>query len=215
MSGEGGVVSLSKRQEGPTSSFTLFCGVVNSCVFDVSICSHCMLLYFESVSCFLLNFCSNYSLFEWSGCALWRLFVSVFTPFRPTLTSVRRFCNCSGKTQKGFLSLIQKTSEACKFDAQVRPCPSKKKCVVCLSLSFFTRRRGLTFTSAHVLVRAPIDGPGSQLTLPLATLPQHVCRRRDTGLSPLVSNSHAPPSPNASHPVPGAFHSCFTPRQAA
>ena len=29
---------------------------------------------------------------------------------------------------------------------------------------FYTRDRGLTFTSAHILVRAPVDGPGSQPT---------------------------------------------------
>ena len=57
---------------------------------------------------------------------------------------------------------------------------------------------GLTFTSAHILVRALVDGPGSQPTdtmvhikcvvrAPVAmvavSLP-HVCHRRETGLSP-------------------------------
>ena len=57
---------------------------------------------------------------------------------------------------------------------------------------------GLTFTSAHILVRALVDGPGSKPTdtmdhikcvvrAPVAmvavSLP-HVCHRRETGLSP-------------------------------
>ena len=38
----------------------------------------------------------------------------------------------------------------------------EQECVVCLSLSCCHKGRGLTFTSAHVLVRAPFDGPSSQ-----------------------------------------------------
>ena len=64
-------------------------------------------------------------------------------------------------------------------------------CVLVLSLPccLFTKCRGLTFTSARVLVRAPIDGPGSQpidvqdrtlrvvraLMPTLAAQPPHVC----------------------------------------
>ena len=65
---------------------------------------------------------------------------------------------------------------------------------------FCTRDRGLTFTSAHVLVRADVDGPSSQptdeedhiscvsraLVPALTVLPPHVCRRQETGPSPLV-----------------------------
>ena len=54
-----------------------------------------------------------------------------------------------------------------------------------------TRSRNLTLTSAHVLVRAPMDGPGPQptgaghaLVPTLPVHPTHVCHRQETGLSP-------------------------------
>ena len=65
---------------------------------------------------------------------------------------------------------------------------------------FYTWDRGLTFTSARVLVRAPVDGPGSQptdaedhtscvsraLVPTLTVLPPLVWRRQETRLSPVV-----------------------------
>ena len=73
-------------------------------------------------------------------------------------------------------------------------------CVLVLSLSccLFTEGRGLTFTSARVLVRAPIDGPGSQpidvqdrtlrvvraLMPSFAAQPSHVCHgQKDWAIS--------------------------------
>ena len=64
----------------------------------------------------------------------------------------------------------------------------------------FTTGRGLTLTSARVLVRAHVDGPRSQptdaldhtsrvsraLVPTLSVLPPHVCHRQETGLSPLA-----------------------------
>ena len=91
-----------------------------------------------------------------------------------------------------------------------------------LCLSVFTRGRGLTFTSAHVLVRALVDGPSFPPTdkvdctpmrscalMPtLAVRPPHVChRQRDWAVS---IGSHmqldmdifkAPPRPGAPSPV--------------
>ena len=65
---------------------------------------------------------------------------------------------------------------------------------------FYTRDRGLTFTSARVLVRAHVDGPGSHptdaedhtscvsraLVPTLTVLPPHVWRSQETRLSPVV-----------------------------
>ena len=70
----------------------------------------------------------------------------------------------------------------------------------CMSLFTFTRGRGLTLTSAGVLVRALIDGPGLQptdtvdltkcavraLVPTVAVRRPHVYHRQETGQSPLA-----------------------------
>ena len=60
---------------------------------------------------------------------------------------VRFFC-------VGSSMFVQKHSQSCKFGAKI----------VLLSLFRFHKGRGLTLTSAHVLVRAHVDGPGAQPT---------------------------------------------------
>ena len=73
---------------------------------------------------------------------------------------------------------------------------------VFVRLCFFCRHKGwgLACTSAHVLVRIPVDGPSCQptdtkkttlnevraLTPPLAVWPPHVCHRQENGQSPLA-----------------------------
>ena len=89
----------------------------------------------------------------------------------------------------------------------------------CLSLLVGTRCRGLTFTFASVLVRAPIDGQGSQTThtgvharcvvralMPImSSSPLHVFYRQETMQQNFVS-SVAPPHPSALCPAePMAF----------
>ena len=115
--------------------------------------------------------------------------------------------------QSAKLHVLQSSQNASSFCQA--PLHTYKKCVVCLSPFFvFTSGRGLTFTSAHILVRAPIDGPASQstdtedpaLTLPLAVLPPHVCHRQETGLPQLVAILIAPARPNAPHASSWAFH---------
>ena len=90
-----------------------------------------------------------------------------------------------------------------------------------------TRGRGLTFTSAHVLVRAPVDGPGfpptdqrdhtqcavRALVPTLAVCPPHVChRQRDWAVSlgwhmqQDMGISKAPPHPGAPFPLTHAVH---------
>ena len=84
-------------------------------------------------------------------------------------------------------------------DARSHGCHDNSGSVwIFLCASWFKESRGLTFTFARVLVRAHVDGPGSQptntkephvvqpvLSCPLLALFQpHVCHRHETGLSP-------------------------------
>ena len=98
-----------------------------------------------------------------------------------------------------------KTCNDCPLVANVSLSDTRElpQCSLVWSSFFFppvpiNKGLGLTFTSAHILVRALVDGPGSQPTdtmdhikcvvrAPVAmvavSLP-HVCHRRETGLSP-------------------------------
>ena len=95
----------------------------------------------------------------------------------------------------------------------------------CLDLSCPQGGRGLTFTSARVLVRAPIDGPGQQrtdtedcgevraLTPPLTLLPPHVChRRRDWAVS-VGSHMQQDTVISWSPPRPSAFSCHCSPQR--
>ena len=95
-----------------------------------------------------------------------------------------------------------------------------------LCLSVFTKGRGLTFTSAHVRVRAHVDGPGFHpptqwttlcviraLVPTLAFSPLHVCfRQRDWAVSISwhmqqdTDISEAPPHQGAQLPLSHSVH---------
>ena len=106
-------------------------------------------------------------------------------------------------------------------------------CVVSFSLSpslslpvRCARSRGLTFTSASVLVRASIDGPGLQptdmrdhtkcvvraLRPTLAPSPRHVCHRQETGLSPQARHMQQDMGISKAPPHLGAPLTPFTPK---
>ena len=129
-------------------------------------------------------------------CAFRRLVDGVFSPFRPNLTNVYRFCFFCLRSQKA--SCFVFFFICCrKFDENVvKRTNSEHKCVRAdlQKMRRVTKGWGLTFTSAHVLVRAPVDGPGSQATdtedLHLMPFGHDttgcVCHHLETGLSPLA-----------------------------
>ena len=79
-------------------------------------------------------------------------------------TVFAHFGNMSSKLVfYSFMRVIFGVAKKLQIRAQA-PCTSTKIALCARATFVFTSGRGLTFTSAHVMVRAPIDGQGSQPT---------------------------------------------------